>query len=231
MDHIISADRPASEDILGRERFAAQIVKSISTFFGNQKESLVVGISGKWGSGKSTLLDYIKNHLDVLHKDNGDNYKVLSFNSWGHTAGNDLERGFLEKVVQTVSGLNWKDKVLGANDKFKKYLGYLDYVKFVGIFNSTVKNVLDVAEEYRKNVEAVSLEEVRLEANKLLEESGTRLYILIDDLDRLTPKEVTTLFRILKVNLNLSNTIFMVAYDKQVVVQALEREYGVDGEK
>ncbi|OWK70318.1 hypothetical protein [Pedobacter sp. AJM] len=32
-------------------------------------------------------------------------------------------------------------------------------------------------DEYRNNVEAVSLEEVRLEANKLLEESGTRLYL------------------------------------------------------
>jgi hypothetical protein len=231
MDQIISADTVAEKDFLGRNAFAGQIVHSLHTFFGDQKDSLVVGISGKWGTGKSTLLDYIKKQLDLIHQDQADRYKVLSFNSWGHTADNDLERSFLEKVVQAVSVLDWKDKAATANDKFKKYLGYLDYVKFAGHIHPMIKSVLDGAEEYRNKVDVVSLEEVRLEANRLLEESGIRLYILIDDLDRLTPKEITTLFRVLKVNLNLSNTIFVVAYDKQVVVQALEREYGVDGEK
>lgn len=231
MNNIISPDTVAEKDLLGRDSFAKQIVNSLHTFFGHQKESLVVGVSGKWGSGKSTLLEYVKKHLDVLHTDNSRGYKVLSFNSWGHTAGDDLERGFLEKVVEAVSVLDWKDKAASANDKFKKYLGYLDYLKFAGHIHPMIKSVLEGAEEYRKKVDVVSLEEVRLEANKLLEDSGLRLYILIDDLDRLTPVEITMLFRVLKVNLNLSNTIFVVAYDKQVVVQALEREYGVDGEK
>ncbi|AZI26467.1 hypothetical protein EA772_14385 [Pedobacter sp. G11] len=91
--------------------------------------------------------------------------------------------------------------------------------------------MLDGVEEYRKRVDVVSLEEVRSEANTLLENNGIRLYILIDDLDRLTPTEITTLFQILKVNLNLSNTIFLMAYDKQVIIQALEKEYGVNGEQ
>jgi predicted KAP-like P-loop ATPase len=71
---------------------------------------LVVGISGKWGSGKSTLLEFIKAELDVVHAARTDGYKVLSFNSWGHTAGDDLERGFPKAVVYSVSKLDWKDK-------------------------------------------------------------------------------------------------------------------------
>jgi len=230
-NNLVSADAVAREDSLGRAAFARQIVKSLKTFFGDQRDSLVVGISGKWGSGKSTLLEFIKAELDVVHAARTDGYKVLSFNSWGHTAGDDLERGFLKAVVDSVSKLDWKDKAVGANDKFKKYLKYLDYVKFAGNFHPVIKSLLDGAKEYSEEVDVVSLEEIRLEANGLLEDTGIRLYILIDDLDRLTPVEITTLFRILKVNLNLSNTIFMVAYDKQVVVQALENQYGFDGEK
>lgn len=230
-DQIISADAMAKEDILGRAAFAEQIVKSLRTFFGDQKESLVVGISGKWGSGKSTLLDFIKKELDTLYSGNKDGYKVLTFNSWAHTAGEDLERNFLETVVGAVSKLKWKQPAKAANEKFKSYLKYLGYLKFAGHIHPVLKSILDGADDYVNKIDVVSLEEIRLEANKQLEESGIRLYILIDDLDRLTPEEITMLFRILKVNLNLSNTIFIVAYDKQVVIQALENQYGYEGER
>ncbi|WP_156166805.1 P-loop NTPase fold protein [Pedobacter sp. BMA] len=231
MTHIINPDSAPGEDILGRKAFAAQIVEGLGLFFGDRKESLVVGISGKWGSGKSTLLDYIQEDLEDRYKSSERPFKVIKFNSWGHTAEADLERSFLEKVLETVSKLNWKEKTSAANDKFKKYLGYLDYVKFAGHFHPVIKNMLEGAEEYRKKVNVVSLEEIKETANGRLEESGTRLYILIDDLDRLAPAEITALFRILKVNLNLSNTIFILAYDKQVIIQALEKEYGLDGEQ
>ncbi|AZI26466.1 hypothetical protein EA772_14380 [Pedobacter sp. G11] len=119
MEHIISSDTYPSQDILGRNTFAKQIVNSLTLFFGHHKESLVVGISGKWGSGKSTLLDYVTQHLKHYHQSQQDNYKILSFNSWGHTAGDDLERSFLEKVVGTLSEINWKDKAVKvtANSK------------------------------------------------------------------------------------------------------------------
>ncbi|MCX2430179.1 hypothetical protein [Pedobacter sp. GR22-10] len=47
MNQIISAYTVAEKDFLGRKAFGLQIVNRLHTFFGDQKDSLMVGIRGK----------------------------------------------------------------------------------------------------------------------------------------------------------------------------------------
>ena len=45
---------------------------------------------------------------------------------------------------------------------------------------------------------------------------------MIDDIDRLNAAEVRQVFRLIKLNANFANTVYLVAFDKVLVVKALE---------
>lgn len=226
---MLVTDTRTSEDLLGRKRFARQIVYSLKQSFYNKHDGIVVGISGSWGCGKSTLLEYINNEIIEQYSKNSIKFKVLKFNSWGNSGEDDIERKFLEKILQTVSEFGFKSEVRKADSKIKDYLKYLKKTQFLKNIHPVVKNLYEGLDEYL-NTE-ISLEDIKKEVNTLLDENSVKLFILIDDLDRLTPKEITTLFKVLKVNFNLLNTVFVIAYDKEVVINALANEYSIDGEK
>ncbi len=50
-------------------------------------------------------------------------------------------------------------------------------------------------------------------------------------IDRLIPEEITDIFQLVKLNGNFANTIFLLAYDKEVVTGALEKQFGTNGKK
>ena len=62
---MITNDSATKKDTLGREKFAKQIVTSLTTSFEDTDDSIVVGICGSWGSGKSTLLNFINNEIGI----------------------------------------------------------------------------------------------------------------------------------------------------------------------
>lgn len=228
---MLNSDNEAKKDLLNRKPLAQQIVKGIMASFQDTNESLVIGINGKWGIGKSTLLSFIKEELILSNQKIKGDHKVIQFNSWSNTGESDLERNFLEIILKSLSEVSWKDSVKGVDKKFKEYLKYLDYLKFVKYVHPVAENILNALSDYSKKVNIHSLEEIKKQANELLELNNIKLYILIDDIDRLTPTEITALFKTLKVNLNLLNTFFIVAYDKDVVINALKNQYGENGER
>ncbi|ATP55547.1 hypothetical protein CPT03_03250 [Pedobacter ginsengisoli] len=227
----ISADAITNNDTLGRENFARQMVNSLITAFTGEQESLVVGIAGSWGSGKSTLLGFIKAHLEAEYKDKPEDLKVVEFNSWGNTAEDDLERNFLKTILNSLQDPTWAKPAEEADKKLKGYLKHLQRVQFLRYIHPIANNLFEGLDDYLNQHEMSSVEEIKSAANELLLKNAGKLYILIDDIDRLTPKEITQLFKVLKVNLNLKNTVFIIAYDKEVVIKALENEYGFNGEK
>jgi len=227
----ISADAITTNDVLGRENFARQMVTSLTTAFGGEQESLVVGIAGSWGSGKSTLLGFIKTHLEAEYKNKAEELKVVEFNSWGNATEDDLERNFLKTILNSLQDPKWTKPAEEADKKLKGYLKHLQRVQFLRHIHPIANNLFDGLDDYLSQHEMSSAEDIKSAANELLLKNAGKLYILIDDLDRLTPKEITQLFKVLKVNLNLKNTVFIIAYDKEVVVSALENEYGFNGEK
>ncbi len=66
-----------TEDFLGRKNFSFHLGKSISEWDG--KESLVVGLFGKWGSGKTSIINLAKEF--ILNKPE-QKPLIINFNPW-----------------------------------------------------------------------------------------------------------------------------------------------------
>ncbi len=70
---------------------------------------------------------------------------------------------------------------------------------------------------------------MKKEIDEIIEKNELRIFILIDDLDRLTPDQTLEVFQLIKLNANFKNTSYIVAYDKAIVTDIVEKRYNQKG--
>lgn len=62
------------------------------------------------------------------------------------------------------------------------------------------------------------------EISKSIIKNQIHLIAIVDDIDRLTPKEALQLFRIVRSNADFANTTYLLSFDKGVIIKNLENE-------
>ncbi len=216
-----------STDKLGRHPFAYEIASGLVKSFKDNNESIVLGINGTWGSGKSTLLNFIINEVEDISSSINQEIIVLRFNPWMFSGQKELQSVFLRELILKLK--NNSEKLKNASKKIAEFLEYLNWVNYVhsgaGEALKSLKNI------FKKAGKEKELSELKKEIDNILIESKVKLYITIDDIDRLTPNEITDIFQLIKLNGNFANTIFILAYDQNVVQTALENQFGENGKK
>jgi predicted KAP-like P-loop ATPase len=80
------------------------------------------------------------------------------------------------------------------------------------------------AEYYSKSVS-----EVKREIKKELIDRQRKVVIVIDDIDRLNQSEIRQIFRLIRVNADFPNTIYLLAFDRKIIQKNLEEQVGVSG--
>lgn len=219
--------KESSTDKLGRHPFAYEIASGLVNSFKENNESIVLGINGTWGSGKSTLLNFIINEVEQLSINNNQEVIVLRFNPWIFSGQKELQTVFLRELILKLK--NNSEKLKNASKKIAEFLEYLNWVNYVhsgaGEALNTLKSI------FKKAGKEKELVDLKKEIDDILIESKVKLYITVDDIDRLTPSEITDIFQLIKLNGNFANTIFILAYDQIVVETALEKQFGENGKK
>src|SRR4030095_14332027 len=59
-----------------------------------------------------------------------------------------------------------------------------------------------------------------------LKDSDVRVVIVMDDIDRLDKDEIQAVLKLVKLTGDFSNTAYILAFDEQMVAQALAEKYG-----
>ncbi|MDB6130787.1 MAG: hypothetical protein JWM04_1894 [Verrucomicrobiales bacterium] len=99
-------------------------------------------------------------------------------------------------------------------------------VSLIKFFNQAAKN----ARSLNKDIEEIttaSLEDMQKELTKALQEFGRPLLIIFDDLDRLTPEQLLTIFQIVKQNANLPGVNYLLLMDRSTAEKKLlEKQIG-----
>lgn len=212
-------------DKLGRYFFAEQIANGLVDSFENNNESIVLGINGAWGSGKSTLMNFIINAIEEQSKEQEKEIIVLRFNPWMFSGQKELQSIFLEELYFKFKMK--KGKMKGAAKKMGKILDRFSWIGY--IHSGTGEAIKDAKSGLDSLSKGKGLAELKADLDKILIKSNVKLYITIDDIDRLRPTEITEIFQLVKLNGNFANTIFLLAYDKEVVTGALEKQFGQNG--
>ena len=227
---MISPDSPietAKEDKLGREPFVRSLATALARFSGT--DSFVLGIHGKWGTGKSSLLNLL---VEQIEKDNKnlqetEQIHVMRFNPWNFSDQHQLIFQFLRQFRAHLkqNRKEFKDFINSIDQYADALAPPLELLPFGKVFSSGVKVGLKGAQKAfgtAKDVDGL-FAEIAKQA-KILKR---RTVVLIDDIDRLTAAETRQLFQLVKLTARFPYVIYVLAFDRRAVAQAL-KEAGVE---
>ncbi|RQM68884.1 KAP family P-loop NTPase fold protein [Aeromonas hydrophila] len=224
----LSADRPSSnpqEDLFGHAPFAETLANSICRYPGN--DGLVLALYGPWGSGKSTVLSYVRHFLEL--RPEAERPAIMTFNPWWFSGQENLTRAFLGQMQAVLPAKNAKFKKLGdlLGDFAEGVGGLIDLSGMTGGAGSKLGQLIGMITKRKpKDVPAL-----KSEISKILRDAQTRILVIIDDIDRLTPEETRQLFTVIKALADFPNVVYLLAFDREVAALAIEQQSGMPGER
>jgi len=228
------AVRNEDDDLLNYYPFAKKIQQIIQGY-SNNSAPLTIGIYGKWGAGKTSLLNLIEKNIEIFHKEKGDKpYIKFHYNPWIYQTKEEMLFDFFETLSRKLN-YSGNENLKKAGKLIKKYSRYLKAVKLsasVGIpklFNAGVSiEPYEILKRLGEDLEGEekSLDELKSEIDNTLKSSNKKIIIFIDDIDRLDKDEIFTLFKLIKINADFKNLIFIVCLDPDYVAKAIHQRYG-----
>ena len=172
------------------------------------KGSLTVGILAPWGRGKTSFINLLRKQL----KD--EDGIIVNFNPRGSKSLSSIPEDFFDAFAKELSRHYLGFGLLLA--RYTKHLGLLNQYEWTRPLGSLLTLVLPGKEQ-----ETV---------NRTLRELGKRVYVLLDDLDRLSGEEILEVLKLMDRNASFSNMVFITAYDKAYVNNVLKKhlDHGLD---
>jgi predicted KAP-like P-loop ATPase len=224
---MFSADQPIgtqNEDVLGRHSFAKALANAILSY--EQNDSISVGLFGEWGAGKTSIINMTLEEIKSISAKKSP--FILKFNPWNFSDQNQLIQQFFNELSMLLSRKDSGEKhakIGRAIQKYSRFFEPFSFVPTLSVIGETAKAVgkVGVAAEKAGEEEAKNLSTVKNELNSLLKEIETKLIIVIDDIDRLNNTEIRQIFQLVKSLADFPNTIYLLSFDKRVVINALKK--------
>lgn len=221
-------DEPISgpeQDRLNRLKFAEHLSNVLLSHEDNN--CIIAALHGEWGCGKSSVLNLIEGFLKA-QKDNGEDIIILRFNPWNASDLEQLIAMFFRELKISIVGVE-------KNKQTKENIGKLLDI-FSGIL--TVAQLSPVGNQYfsmgsaltnklkgmLKDTPKKTQEEIKKQLDGLLSGYAKRIFIVVDDIDRLDIDAMKLLFRLIRLNANFKNTTYLLAFDRNLVEDMLECE-------
>jgi predicted KAP-like P-loop ATPase len=218
-------------------KFYAEKVQKLIQLNSSNPNPITIGIYGKWGEGKTSFLNLIEDKIDHFEKrDEDKEYLKFHFNPWRYSSEDEMLFDFFDALskkfyVQENTNLQEVGKWISKYSKYLKAVKISATVGLPKIFNSKVS--FDVSEIFQALGEDMEGEKWTLDllkdkVNNKIRLSNFKVVVFIDDLDRLDKEEIYTILKLIKLNANFSNFIFIVNIDSNHVAKSIKERYGND---
>lgn len=230
---MFNPDRPIEslhEDSLNRANLAKSIGEAILK--SQTKDSLVIGLLGKWGSGKTSLVNMIEEHIVKISTDVEPEKRPITvyFNPWNYSDQNQLVYQFFNHLSIAIgredssAALKKVGSLLKTIGKISSVGKYFPIISQVSSVSSDVCNTVGEATENFAQILKKDLSGIRTEISNILKEQDNKIIIIIDDIDRLNDREIRQIFQLVKSLADFPNTVYLLTFDKKVVTDALEKD-------
>lgn len=219
--------RSRAEDTLGRAAFSDALARQVASV--DPAEEVVFGLVGAYGSGKTSLLNMLAEALEEDHE----GVVVLRFTPWVFTGTEHLVGVLFEELgAQLLEQPSEQLKKVGeALEAYGGVLGVLRVVPGVGYWAGLAEKGAGLLGRFlsRRGPERPpSLLGQRRELEEALSELDEKVVVLLDEVDRLRRREIRDVVGLVRLNADLPNLVFVLAYERRRVEEALE-EFEGDG--
>lgn len=187
----------SNDDILSRTPFAKELAKTIPNCNTNNC-AYSIGIVAPWGYGKTSFIKLLTKELEQ-----NENLEIIHFSPWHLSANKDIMSAFFDQLSKHI--------IVNDIQLFELISKYSNYI--IGETRSTA-----LLHSLKEESQPTALYN---KISMILSERSKRIVIIIDDIDRLQGKEILEVFKIIRGSANFPNIIFIVAYDKDYVMNSI----------
>ena len=173
----------------------------------NIDSSFAFAVMGEWGSGKTTFLNQIVKEL----KEKKHECNIIIFNPWQVEDSTSITKEFFVALADELNKM-----VVGLKIEVEDYASSLINDSKTGFFQSLLTKTIFL---FRK--ENKTLADKHGNIQNAISATGKKLFIVIDDLDRLDTAEIKEVFRIIRNSASFGNVIFLVAFDFNQIDKAI----------
>lgn len=228
---MLSPDLPitnSTEDTLNRGSFAKNLAKTILQYCSSS--SFTIGLYGEWGSGKTSLVNMVLESVEDID----DDAIILRFNPWLCSEPKQLITQFFKQMATAIKLKKPSaEKAWGLIDQYADIFDAASLIPIPGagsIF-SVIRKILAKEANERVKQRSTDLQESKDQIiNKMIEEH-LKIIVSIDDIDRLSEEEIIAVFQLVKALADFPNTVYILAFDYNVVVRALGKVQHGDGKE
>lgn len=236
---MFSSDKPIEKmqaDMLNRTHFAKQLARAILSY--NDTDNFTIGLCGKWGSGKTSIINLIVEEIQEITKGKDDDEKIIvvNFNPWNYSDRNQLISQFFQSIQAELKLQSNNEKIKKVGEALEKYSGVFDYATLIPGFGMYLTPLSFFLHGVGGRISKASKQKENLNEQKktvidALSSQSQKILVIIDDIDRLNNDQIRLIFQLVNSVAGFPNIIYLLSFDKSVVVRALEDEQNCNGEE
>lgn len=176
---------------------AEEILKIDST------KSFAIGITANWGQGKSyfiaMIMERLKHQKNVL---------TIEFNPWKNNSPQSIISHFFNNLNLVLS--EYSGNISSSIEGYAELLLNADTSELSKVFFKNIAEQRTIDDHFNS-------------INEAIRKTGKKIVVVIDDIDRLDKTEVIEVIRLIRNTGNFNNTIFLAAYDRGYVLEAIKQ--------
>lgn len=207
----------------------------------------VMGVHGNWGSGKTSFMRQLQRELggictDICGVQGGDdrvigNSKVVTiwFDAWRYQNEPNPVVALIQEMrrqFSVIPSVIQKFKKIGEISLRYTLDGLSNIGKAIGYETlPDVSKIQKLGEEWEKSHFAQSLSSDSIRDclhgtidSLLPDETGSRVVVFVDDLDRCSPKSAFKLLEGLKIYFNIPSCVFVLGMNEDILTEAISSE-------
>ena len=223
------SDKPInsnSEDLLNRKGFAKLLADTLVNL--DSTDTFTVGLFGKWGCGKTSLVNMTLAEIQNIQASAsaGKDIIVVHFEPWNFTDTSQLLTQFFVRLANEFQkkGDENLTKVGKALETYSEAFSLLEFIPAVGGPLAAVGKLIAsaVGHKLQKDLDQRDVFQQKEQIIKMLQEQSNRILVIIDDIDRLSNEQIRYIFQLITSVARFPNTMYLLVFDKEIVVEALK---------
>ena len=223
--------RKKEDDVFERSNFASQVAEHL--ILSERSPSLILALEGKWGEGKTSTINLIKEKI----KESNSDAAIIDFNPWLIGSLESVIEGFL---VQFASSINQTfnteiaSQTAGKLLSFAQFLSPIKLIPGVEPWGTIVeKTITAVSKSTEAVVDMTELDLLgrKRAVQKAIAELGNQIIVIIDDIDRLPPKEIRVIIQVVKAIGDFDRVSYLLAYEPDPIIKSLAYNNIYDGRR